>query len=319
LVLDNLSTEPPISPLTAALGDFSDALISREWRHIDLMIESKNNNLVFAIENKIESSEGKEQLSRHGEIVGGQFPNYRKLFSYLTKTGEAASNDLWSPISYSDVIDALQEAQARQSSNLTDEAKLIISHYVNLIRRNIVPDQELIDQCRKLYALHKDALDLIIRYGNVNAFVSAADLFFKSHTELKPLIIRSGQAAFLPASLFEIVPQIDGTNLLGQSRPFAFWFNLEGDNRFGLVLEVGPFAGEKFNRELLVRELLDYFKSKKQITQKYTRVYSEYIKFTDDQIGNSEEIQTAMNSLYEKVASRHLSSVKDISQRFFQK
>jgi hypothetical protein len=149
--------------------------------------------------------------------------------------------------------------------------------------------------------------------------VSAAELFFKAHSDLKPLIVRAGQAAFLPASLFEIVPQIVGTNWWGQSRPLAFWFNLRPDNRFGLVIEVGPLSSEKFNRETLVKDLNEYFKNKNKIYPKYTRVYSEYTKLNDDQLNDPEEIQKAMNALYESIVSKHLKSVTDISRRFFQK
>ena len=109
--LDNTSIDPPpIRPLAVALGDFSDALVRREWRNIDLLIESKSNNLVFVIENKIESTERESQLSKYSSSVNYEYPNYRKLFSYLTKESDPASDDLWSDISYSDVIDALQDA-----------------------------------------------------------------------------------------------------------------------------------------------------------------------------------------------------------------
>ena len=182
-----------------------------------------------------------------------------------------------------------------------------------------MPDQELIDQCRKLYALHRDALDLIFRYGKVDAFVSAADLFFKSHEGIKPLLVRSGQAAFLPTSFFDILPEIEGMNWWGQSRPIIFWFNLRDEEALGLVIEVGPIESDQIQREPLVRELLRYFQNKKQITPKYTRVYSEYKKLTEDQVGDAEAIQAIMNSLYESVANKHLSSVLEISRRFFPK
>jgi PD-(D/E)XK nuclease superfamily len=54
---------PPIKPITVALADFSDVLVSREHRNIDLLVQSKVDNLVFVIENKIESSESEDQLS----------------------------------------------------------------------------------------------------------------------------------------------------------------------------------------------------------------------------------------------------------------
>jgi hypothetical protein len=40
--LNNSSADPPpVSALTVALADFSDVLVSREWRNIDLLVESK--------------------------------------------------------------------------------------------------------------------------------------------------------------------------------------------------------------------------------------------------------------------------------------
>lgn len=317
--LDNTSITPSLSNLTVALGDFSDGVVLREWKNIDLLVESKNNNFIFAIENKVGSTESETQLSKYEHSVVSEFPKHHKLFAYLTQNRDPASNDLWSTISYGDVVDALREAQSHHSTILTPEAKIVIEHYIGLIRRNIMPDQELIEQCRKLYAMHRDALDLIFRYGKVDAFVSAADLFFKSHEDIKPLLTRSGQAAFLPNPLLTILPEIAGINWWGQARPIIFWFNLRDEEALGLVIEVGPIEGDQIKREPLVKELLKYFNNKKQITPKYTRVYSEYKKLTEDQVGDAEAIQSIMNSLYESVASKHLSSVIDISRRFFVK
>jgi hypothetical protein len=151
----------------------------------------------------------------------------------------------------------------------------------------------------------------------VNAFASAADQFFKKHGDLKPLKVSSGQAVFLPDALYKIVPEIEGTNWWGQSRPIAFWFNLRSDYVLELFIEIGPFSHEKYNREPLVREFLEYFKIKKKPTLTYTRVYREYEKLNEDQAGDLEEILKKMNSLYESATSKHLSSVKDILHRFF--
>jgi hypothetical protein len=136
--LDNLPANPPVSSLTFALADFNDALVSREWRDIDLVVESKNNQFVFAIENKIDASESEHQLSKYEGIIRSSFPNQRTLFAYLTNEGDPPSNDLWSAISYSDVIGALQEARFHHSVNLTSEATMVIDQYISMVRRNIV-------------------------------------------------------------------------------------------------------------------------------------------------------------------------------------
>jgi hypothetical protein len=118
-------------------------------------------------------------------------------------------------------------------------------------------------------------------------------------------------------SLFNIVPEIEGTNWWGQARPFLFWFKLTGDNRLGLVTEVGPITNTKFNRESLARELLGYFKHAKKITPKYTRVHSDWKKLTEE--GDPGEILSSMNSLYQNVTSKHLAGVTAILEKFFRK
>jgi hypothetical protein len=317
--LDNLSGEPPISALNLALADFSDALVFREWRNIDLLIESKLNNLVVVIENKIGSSEGANQLSKYDNTVRSEFPNYKRLYCYLTEEGEPASNEEWTALSYSNVIDALQNAKARHLPSLTTEAQMLIDHYVDVIRRNVVPDKGLVEQCRKLYARHRQALDLIIRYGEVSAFGSAANEFFKTNSTLEPVVIRDGTASFLPKPFSKIVPEIEGTNWWGQARPFLFWFYLKADNRLGLIIEVGPMISKKYNREALVQQLLRYFKNTKKIASKYTRVYSEYKGLTEDQVSDPSEILRHMNLLYQKVATEHLPGLTEILNKFFRR
>jgi hypothetical protein len=95
--LENSSGASPVSALTVALSDFSDALVRREWRNIDLVVESPSNKLIVAIENKIESSEGGGQLSKYESSVCSEFPNSARLYCYLTEDGDPASNELWSP------------------------------------------------------------------------------------------------------------------------------------------------------------------------------------------------------------------------------
>jgi hypothetical protein len=82
--LENGSGDSPVSALTVALSDFSDPLVHREWRNIDLMVESASNKLILAMENKIGSSEGAGQLSKYESSVRSEFPSYGTLYCYLT-------------------------------------------------------------------------------------------------------------------------------------------------------------------------------------------------------------------------------------------
>ena len=180
-----------------------------------------------------------------------------------------------------------------------------------------MPDEVLKEQCRRLYLKHKNALDLIFRYGEVNAFESAANQFFDKHKELKHWQSGTSRASFLPTSLLEVIPPIEGVNWHGQSRPILYWFNLV-TGKLGLILEVGPFSNSAFSREALVKKLLDHFKVNTKIYPKYTRVYSTYRKLNADQASDPEEILALMNGLYEDVVTRYLAAVTDITGKFFQ-
>jgi hypothetical protein len=127
--------------------------------------------------------------------------------------------------------------------------------------------------------------------------------------------IRPARAGFLPKSLLEHIPEIEGTNWWGQYRPLVFWFNLY-DGKFGVVIEVGPFSSDKFNREMFVKKLQDHFKSKARIYPKFTRVYSRYVKLTDDQLSDPQEILSHMEASY-KEAAKHLVSLTVIVEEFF--
>lgn len=314
--LDYVSSSPPIGALDLALADFSNALVRREWRGIDLLVESKANRLVVAIENKIDAAESKGQLDKYQKTVEAEYRDERKLCCFLTPEGDPPSSEAWSVLTYSDVVQALIEASSNKSTILTPEAKILIEHYVQLLRRSIVSDQELIDACRRIYSQHKAALDLIIRFGEVNTFDTASQAFLAAHPEVEKIYTRSGRAvAFLPPEFLKILPEMKGVNWFGQSRPFMFWFNRYA-HRIGLVFEVGPFAGERFERRELAQALLDHFGNTSQIAPKYTRVFSEYRKLSEDQASDDETLHKIMEELFSS-SQRHFAPVQKILSEFF--
>ena len=47
---------------------------------------------------------------------------------------------------------------------MQSDVDLMIRNYLDVIRRDIVEDQKLIEVCNKIYARHKKALDLIFEH-----------------------------------------------------------------------------------------------------------------------------------------------------------
>lgn len=314
-VLENSSTTaPPLRPLTFALADFQDATVQTEWRDIDILIESRENRLVLAIENKIDASESKEQLLKYEKVVNTAYPHHKQLFAYLTPPeGNPPSRAQWSYITYADVLNALNAAKAKA---VKSEIHLTIDHYLDLLRRNFVPDEQLIEQCRRIAAKHRQALDLIYRYGDVNAFTAAANRFLESHPEFSWSTVKPNRAAFLPKAVFDASPLIEKLNWFGQSRPLLLWFLLE-PKKIGLIVEVGPFQHPDYPREPLARRMLDHFGSKlKTISPQYTRVHTQYRALKEEQSANVDALYSDMELLFND-AAHHIAPIAGILSDYF--
>ena len=142
------------------LMDFHDFSIQREWHNIDILAVSQNEKFIFCIENKIDSGEHDNQLNRYREIVEDTYPDYEKMYVYLSPEGvEASDPDYWCSMSYQDVLSIIDNA--RMKVKLLPDVELLINNYVDAVRRDIVGDERLVQICAEIYAKHKKALDLI--------------------------------------------------------------------------------------------------------------------------------------------------------------
>lgn len=142
------------------LLDNSSFLVLREWRNIDILLISKKERTVIAIENKVGSHEHSNQLNRYRLILEKEFGDYKRMYLFLTPDGEQPSDqENWETISYQELVDELERIAS--NTELLPDAELMIKNYVEIIRRDIVEDQELVEICNKIYQKHKRALDLI--------------------------------------------------------------------------------------------------------------------------------------------------------------
>ena len=76
----NADIENAISLL---LMDYSDFIIQREWKHIDLIAISEESKFILCIENKIDSGEHNNQLKRYRETIEEYYPEYKKKIYFF--------------------------------------------------------------------------------------------------------------------------------------------------------------------------------------------------------------------------------------------
>ncbi len=142
------------------LMEYYDFSIQREWHNIDILAVSTKEKFLLCIENKIDSGEHDNQLKRYRKTVEDTYPDYNKMYIYLSPEGlEASEPNYWCSMSYQDVLAIVDNA--RKKVKLLPEAELLIDNYVQTIRRDIVGDERLAQICAEIYAKHHKALDLV--------------------------------------------------------------------------------------------------------------------------------------------------------------
>lgn len=149
----------PLSTLELLVADLDDAVVHRERDSFDLLIEIGELNLIVLIENKVHSRAGDGQLRRYREILEARYPTRSRLLVYLTREGDAPDDDAYHALSYSALAATLEELLGDE--DVGDATGMIVRHYVDMLRKRIVQDDQLRALALKLYERHAEALDFI--------------------------------------------------------------------------------------------------------------------------------------------------------------
>lgn len=144
--------------------DLGRAEIRKEWHHIDLLIFDERNQFACVVENKVDSGESAGQLQRYRETVEREFAQYKRMYVFLTISGQAPSDKEYVAMSYGHLASVIESALRRRESQVNDEIKLFLQHYVDMVRRHVVEESEIQELCRRLYRNHRRALDLIFEH-----------------------------------------------------------------------------------------------------------------------------------------------------------
>lgn len=146
--------------------DYSTQKVIREWHpnksnSLDILITFCNEkgaiDHVLAIENKINSKEGKSQTQRYSKALDEAFPGANTVKVFLSPYTEEPEDETWYPMSYSTIIDIIETVDTNQ---MREANRILIEDYKRIIRRDIMKD-DLVGICTKIYNNNREALDLI--------------------------------------------------------------------------------------------------------------------------------------------------------------
>lgn len=245
-ILERVPTgQRPIMTLELIAGELDDAIVYRERDNIDVLVELPTLNLVVAIENKIGSKAGVGQLQRYTETLKIAFPGYKHLLVFLTPDGDSPNHDDYVAFSYSDLLLVLNGLVSDLFDPAPVETKLIINHYINMVRRHVVQDDELRNLALKLYERHKEAFDFIFdcRPDPQNLLSSLRELVVSSSRLIEDSN-SGGSFRFLPSLWVQQLASIKGDpakwsktgrGLLFEAKIFSY-----APGRVNVALILGP-------------------------------------------------------------------------------
>jgi hypothetical protein len=158
------SSRTDVTAVHLDLYELDEADVRREWANIDVLVIDERNKLAVVIENKIDSTEHSGQLQRYWESVKRDYPGHRLLAFYLTPDGDEPSDANYVAIDYELIAELVGRTLKTRSNTLGPDVRVLLEHYLQMLRRHIVTDSEVADLCRQIYRKHRRALDLILEH-----------------------------------------------------------------------------------------------------------------------------------------------------------
>lgn len=258
-------------------SDMYSFSVYREWKNIDILLVSSEEKLVIAIENKVGAHEHSNQLNRYREILENDYAGYKRLYVYLTPDGEEPSDvSNWDVLTYTDVVEVIENIYNRME--LQPDISLMIRNYIEIIRRDIVEEQQLIDICNKIYNKHRKALDLI--YANrTDGRTQMADAIVSALEKLNDdgIIIHGqdwGNMVFRTSEMDEVLPLLENPDSSWRTlNVYSYWFNFR-ESSFCAVFELGGWNVPEQEMQMMNR-IIDELKpnDNKRDNFRYKRVF----------------------------------------------
>lgn len=215
--------------------------------------------------------------------------------TFLTREGDQGEDDQWGTLGYTDVASELRRIVAED--NPSPAVSLAIQHYADLIERRIVVSPQIIDACRKIYAQHRVALDLVTEYGEVPVLAEAFAEFKSRHEGLQDFMTRSSDIHFISNKWFGIKEFQVAEPRWNTTCPVKFWFRHRAGKLF-LRLEVGPvMSSSDFDRAAYVQELRTRVKgNEREVKPLFTRIRTHSRALSEEP--DAQEIARAMEELW---------------------
>ncbi len=246
-------TTRPLSPAEVDGEPLGDVEVRREWRNIDLLLVHRHPpHFVIAVENKVFSGEHSNQLARYRQTVLTEFPGLKPLFVFLTPDGDVPSDDEWVAYGYSDLYRILSRATEINATSMNADVAAFVRHYLRLVATRYMPDPDLDALCDRLYANHRQALDLIFARIKEQGRGLLSDIRgeLESRGSWLVLNVTGRRVDCQPAAWADLLPPIGS---IAQFKPTG-WLRVyfdAGKNHLRFYVQVGPTDDQEARNTLI--------------------------------------------------------------------
>lgn len=195
-----------LEPITIDSVPFQTVTVRREWRHIDVLLQIQTETKgrwVICIENKVQSTQGEDQLAKYYQDVESLFSHYDvRAYIFLTVTDEEPADGHWLGVTYKDVSAALEACLAEHSGSIGEGPRMLMNHYLSILKERFMDNNEITKLVAEIWANHEDALEIILenRPDNIRSVTEKLkELLRKEDFELLPTTAW-GRVTFMPRS-----------------------------------------------------------------------------------------------------------------------
>lgn len=290
-----------ISPIGVDTLDLADVTVRREWRNIDILISAESQRFVCAIENKVESSEHGNQLSRYSNTCKTEFPGYRHHFVFLTRWDTEPSSDEWVPVGYDAVLDLVERVISAKQGALGDEIRLFLQHYASMLRRHIVGQSQIEELCQRIYSRHRQALDLLFQYrpDRQSEIKTLLERLVSSEDEFELDYCQKTYIRFAPRSWMS--PHLRTGTVSSSRRSLIFLFENRPES-LTLILEIGPGDDRVRSRiwEAARNHTTGVFRAPKTLSPSWCRIFR--LPFLSRQDYQSDDMESIEAKIRERMA-----------------
>ena len=269
--------------------DFSKIEIRREWQNIDILLITET--FVISIENKMWSSEHSNQLKRYTKIVEDNFPDRKKIFVFLSPSGnESSENDKYLNYSYISIIGILENLKKSRGHLMSPTILTYVSDYLVLLKQNIMKSDKANEYAVQIYKNHKELFDFV--FENKPDMAEEFRTYFEQRVNKEGWVLGSrnkGNVRFFTEKMIDLIPKYKESNGWPDREGFLFEIDFYWSKQRSLTFKSIITPGDEDFRKIMAEQIAKVEGSQKPAGAKWLTQHTLKFPFVLEKLNDAGE------------------------------